>query len=52
MVFAITSLVCADDIQYYLEIVLTGMMLWDYFSEDDSEESVFEGNVSYLCVVG
>ena len=52
MDFAITSLVCADDIQFYLEIILTGMMLGDYFSEDDSEESVFEGDFPYFCVVG
>ena len=52
MVFAITSLVCADDIQFYLEIILTGMMLWDYFSKDDSEESIFKGDFPYFCVVG
>ena len=35
MVFAITSLVCADDIQFYLEPIFTLMMFGNYFPKYD-----------------
>jgi len=36
----------------YLEVILTSVMFGNYFSKDDSEESVFEGDFPYFCVVG
>ena len=36
----------------YLKIIFTRMMLWNYFSQFDHEESVVKADGSYLRIVG
>ena len=42
----------ADDIQFYLEIVLAGMMFWYYLSKNNSEEPILKRDFTDFCVVG